>query len=270
MTNASIVIYNHNAESIFPLVNILQRSGKVDTIFVIDNSENPNNNFNVVGINYIFNNKNIGYGAAHNIAIRKSIAENAKFHLVVNPDISFEPQTFITLLQYLEQNPDVGHIMPKVTYPNGETQYLCKLIPTPFDLFIRRFLPTSLTQKHMYKFELRHTQYNKIMNVPYLSGCFMLLRIEALKKVGLFDERFFMYPEDIDLTRRMHKHYKTIFFPFATIVHHHEKASYRSIKMLIIHAVNLVKYFNKWGWFFDAERRKMNKETLKAIDEMNK
>lgn len=266
MTNASIVLYNHSVAEITPLVKLLHQSGVIDTIFLIDNSEKRNPDFEIKNVTYIFNNKNIGYGAAHNIAIRKSVSVNANFHLVINPDISFEPETLTTLVQYLEQNPDVGHVMPNIVYPSGETQYLCKLIPTPFDLFFRRFMPPTLSKERMDKFELRHSHYNKIMNVPYLSGCFMLLRVSALQKVGLFDERFFMYPEDIDLTRRIHKHYKTIFYPFASIVHHHKKASYQSLKMLSIHTFNLIKYFNKWGWFFDAQRRKVNRETLKQID----
>ena len=63
------------------------------------------------------------------------------------------------------------------------------------------------------------------MNVPYLQGSFMFLRTKALKEVGLFYERFFMYPEDIDITRRMHKKYKTIFYPEVSIHHEHAKTT---------------------------------------------
>ena len=94
---------------------------------------------------------------------------------------------------------------------------------------------------------MRDTGYNQIMDVPYLSGSFMLLRTSALKEVGLFDERFFMYPEDIDLTRRIGAKYRTIFYPEVSVIHHHEKASYKSVKLLIIHVWNIMKYFWKWG-----------------------
>jgi GT2 family glycosyltransferase len=103
------------------------------------------------------------------------------------------------------------------------------------------------------------------MDVPYLSGCFMLFRTSALKKIGLFDERFFMYPEDIDITRRMNAQFRTLFFPSATIVHDHAKESYKSKKMLWIHLTNLIKYFNKWGWVYDAERKKVNAHTLELL-----
>ncbi|MFT3751971.1 MAG: glycosyltransferase [Paludibacter sp.] len=163
----------------------------------------------------------------------------------------------------MNNNSEIGQLMPKVHYPNGKIQYLCKLIPTPFDLIFRRFFPTEWTKKRMERFELKASGYNKIMDVPYLSGCFMFLRTAALREVGLFDERFFMYPEDIDLTRRIHQKYRTVFYPDVSIIHHHAQESYTNLKMLWIHIVNLIRYFNKWGWFFDKERRNVNKETLK-------
>jgi GT2 family glycosyltransferase len=94
----------------------------------------------------------------------------------------------------------------------------------------------------------------------------MFLRTEALTKIGLFDERFFMYPEDIDLTRRIHKEYRTVMYPYAEVIHAHAVESYHSKKMLWIHISNMIKYFNKWGWFFDNERKKINQEILKELD----
>lgn len=93
----------------------------------------------------------------------------------------------------------------------------------------------------------------------------MFLRVKALERVGLFDERFFMYPEDIDLTRRIHRHFTTLYFPQATVVHAHRAASYKSLKMLWIHMANMVRYFNKWGWIYDAERSKANRQLFGTL-----
>mgnify|MGYP003611155927 FL=1 len=90
----------------------------------------------------------------------------------------------------------------------------------------------------------------------------MLLRSKALQKVGLFDERFFMYPEDIDLTRRIREYYRTVFYPHVPVIHNHAQGSYKSKKLLWIHIINLIRYFNKWGWFCDKKRQLINKETL--------
>ena len=117
--------------------------------------------------------------------------------------------------------------------------------------------------KRARRFEMLDSGYDHVMNVPFLSGCFMFLRVSALKQIGLFDERFFMYGEDIDLSRRMHKCFKTLYYPDVTIIHHHEAASYKSLKMMFVHIRNIIKYFNKWGWFFDSERRKVNKIAIR-------
>lgn len=265
MLNTSIVLYKHTVSEIAPLVELLNQSEVVSEVFLLDNSPEPNKDFKSLAATYIFNNKNLGYGAAHNIAIRKTMAENLTYHLVLNPDISFDPVILEKIVHYMNNNANIGHLMPKVFYPHGEIQYLCKLIPTPFDLFFRRFLPEAWTKKRTEKFEMRSFGYDKIMDVPYLSGCFMFLRIAALNDIGLFDERYFMYPEDIDLTRRMHAKHRTVFYPEVSIIHHHAKSSYLSLKMLFIHLWNISKYFNKWGWIFDKERRRINKKILSNL-----
>ncbi len=95
----------------------------------------------------------------------------------------------------------------------------------------------------------------------------MFFRVETLKKSGLFDERFFMYPEDIDISRRIHAIASTIYWPEVTVTHAHRASSYHSMKMLRIHAINMIKYFNKWGWFIDPGRRLYNQQILNDIAE---
>jgi hypothetical protein len=262
MVNASIVLYKSNFEEIEKLVQSLRKVELIDNIYLIDNSPTLSTDYNQLAAIYIFNNKNMGYGAAHNIAMRKSIEQNTEYHLVINPDIIIEPEIISKIAAFMNNNTIIGHLMPKIFYPDGQIQYLCKLIPTPFDLIFRRFLPAKCTEKRTHTFEMRASGYNKIMNVPYLSGCFMFLRVKALKEVGLFDERFFMYPEDIDLTRRIHSKYQTVFYPEVSVIHNHAQDSYKNYRMLWIHISNMVKYFNKWGWIFDSERRKVNNEYM--------
>lgn len=266
MLNVSIVLYKHSLLEIIPLVDILRKSPTVSAIYLIDNSPTPTPEFDNLALTYIFSGKNLGYGTAHNIAIRKTIEQNIPYHLVINPDITFNPDILAAIEDFMNMNIEVAQLMPNVFYPTGEIQYLCKLIPTPFDLIFRRFLPQSWTKKSSKKFELRDSGYNKLMDIPYLSGCFMFFRTEALKEVGLFDERFFMYPEDIDLTRRIHAKYRTVFYPEVNITHHHAQSSYINLKMLYIHITNMIKYFNKWGWVFDKERKIINKRTLEQLE----
>jgi GT2 family glycosyltransferase len=101
-----------------------------------------------------------------------------------------------------------------------------------------------------------------VMDVPFLSGCFMFLRMETIEKVGLFDENIFLYTEDTDLTRRIHKHYRTVFYPEASIYHHNQRGSYKNFVILMHHVFSAIRYFNKWGWFNDTERDHINQRIL--------
>jgi GT2 family glycosyltransferase len=267
--SASLVLYKNKREEVERVVRCFLSVGLNTKLFLVDNSPTDElKNLNIdSSVTYIHTGNNVGFGAGHNIAIRKML-NASKYHIVLNPDIYFDPDTIIKLHAFMEQNPDIGHVMPKIVYPDGQIQYVCKLLPNPFDLFMRRFLPKSLVKDAVQFNELRFTGYNRIMDIPYLSGCFMFLRCKALESVGLFDERFFMYPEDIDLTRRIHDQFRTVFYPFAQVVHEHGKASYKSFKMLYIHTTNMIRYFNKWGWIFDMERRRVNKRTLDQFEEL--
>lgn len=270
MITVSIVTYHHSIGEVCKVVTSVL-SDSVMKLYIVDNSTNDTlREISAISekIKYIHS-MNLGYGAGHNIAIREAIELGSTYHVVVNPDIYFKNGVLEKLVEYMEKNKDVGQIMPKVYYPNGDLQCLCKLIPTPLDLIFKRFLPYFMTKKRMYRFQLGFTGYDKIMNVPYLSGCFMFFRISVLQEIGLFDERFFMYPEDIDITRRIHEKYKTIFFPDVSIIHAHAAASKTNFKMLKVHILNMIKYFNKWGWYFDSRRKIINKKVLKDLEKID-
>ena len=263
MVNVSIVLYRPNKQQLLSLTEVLLRSALVQSVYWVDNSPFPMEDLpQDARVQYLFNAKNLGYGAAHNIALRKTIEQGIKYHLVINADVTLDSTSLEQMLSYMEQENQVGCLMPKVLYPNGDLQYLCKLLPTPIDVITRRLLPKKWFIRRNTRYEMRDSGYASIMNVPYLSGCFMLLRTEALKQVGLFDERYFMYPEDMDLTRRIHKHYLTIYYPSVSITHEHGRASYKSLKMFGIHAINMCRYFDKWGWVFDAERERFNSAAI--------
>ncbi len=267
MINISIVVYNQFYHEVVSIVQQSTLSKCVRNLYIIDNSKNYNKELATMpGVTYIFNNKNLGYGPAHNIAIRKSIEERVKYHLVLNPDVYYESDVLEKLLDYMDANPDVGLINPLIKYNNGDTQFLCKLLPTPLGLTYRLISPIrSWLERSNHRYELRFSGYDQTMEVPSLSGCFMLLRSDVLKEIGYFDERYFMYCEDVDLCRRIGKVSKTVFYPGASIIHYYSKGSYKNPKLLFFHITSAFKYFTKWGWIFDMERKKINREALKRL-----
>jgi GT2 family glycosyltransferase len=271
MVTASIVLYNNDREMLQAAINSFLNTDMDSKLFLIDNSPLSILRDIVADdrVEYFHNPSNPGFGAAHNIAIKKAMTLNSTYHVVLNPDVYYIKGVVETLVEYMNNNQDIGNIMPKVSYPNGELQYLCKLLPTPYDWIGRRFNPfKKMVEQRNELFELRFTNYEQVMEVPYLSGCFMFLRLDALKLIGLFDEAIFMYGEETDMCRRMiDGGFRTVFNPNVQIYHHFEKGSHKSWRLTRIGIKSAIYYFNKWGWFFDKRRAFINKETLKKIKE---
>ena len=266
---ASIVTYRTDRDELRSCIDALHAAGVTD-VAVVDNSPDDTLRTFCTELNtdYCRPGRNLGYGAAHNIELRRSLSKaDVDYHLVINSDVHFPPDVIGMIVNHMDSNADIGQLIPRTVYPDGREQEVVRMLPTPLDLIFRRFLPDRMTAKRNRRYLLAFRDHTKEINVPYHQGSFMFLRTEALRLVGLFDERFFMYPEDIDLTRRIHRHFRTVFWSGATIVHAHRAASYRSLRMLRIHMVNMIRYFNKWGWFFDAERRAFNRRLMTEIEQ---
>ena len=217
---------------------------------------------------------NVGFGAAHNLAMRAldsaDVPTDAALHLMVNPDILFEPDVLSALLRVFEAHPEAVRVMPRVQFPDGREQHLCKLLPTPVDFALRRFLPTSLhglVQGRLDRYELKGLPDAPSAAVPFLSGCFVLARWSVLRATGGFDDRYFLYMEDVDLCRRMAAHGSLLYWPAAAVTHGYHRGSHRSFKLMLAHLRSCVTYYNKWGWFRDAAGRRINRAALQALAE---
>jgi len=270
LISASIVAYHNPKEEISSVIKAFLDSGLDALLYVIDNSKNRNledicSDERVI---YIFNNSNLGFGRGHNIALRKAIEKGVEYHFVLNPDIKYDPEVIGILVAKMRADSSIGALMPKVLNIDHSTQYLPKLLPSPILLLIRTMRPVKWLFKKQYQ---RHVlaRYEDIeINVPSLSGCFSLYNLDAIKEVGLFNEKYFMYFEDTDLSRRIHKEYKTLYFPSVAILHGHRRGAAKEFSLFKIFAKSAITYFNTYGWFFDKERRKINKEVLQKLDEI--
>lgn len=253
----SIVLFKNDYSVVEVAVNSFLSTGLNVFLFLIDNSPGTElerlSAIDPQRICYVFNNENPGFGAAHNRAIQLGCNYTAPYHLVMNPDVYFGSGVLEELYHYMEANQNTGHIMPRVLYPDGSLQYLCRKNPTFSSLFSRRFFPRflrNLLAKRMGRYEYKDHDYNQpIYDVPFLSGCFMFLRTAILKQTGGFDENFFLYMEDADLTRRILQRAQTVYYPHAFIYHHYTKGSYTNLKLTWHHLRSAITYFKKWGWF---------------------
>lgn len=208
--------------------------------------------------------KNLGYGRAHNQVIMDPKLQS-RYFLIANPDIRCQANDLKKIFHQMENSPEVQLLMPKIIWPNGQDQGLRKLLPQPSDLFLRRFLPGFVRRifaDREKRYQMQQFNPNKAMEVPVLSGCFMFCRGQSLRKIGGFDPRFFLYLEDVDLSRRLGKLGINLYWPEVEVVHEYQKSSYVSWRALRLHLQSAWRYFNKYGWFYDKERREINRGAL--------
>ncbi len=265
--SASIVLYNSNSDFIIELVNSLTSQG-VDIVYLVDNSKNDSRNkFNdLQGSEYLHYPSNPGFGKSHNKAIEKAIHNNYKFHFIVNPDIYLGENVINRMVGYISQNENIGMMMPQILNLDGSIQYLPKLLPSPISLIKRKIsIPFGISRRFIEKYEMRLAPPSKIYNCPIISGCFCLLNLDVIQNHGAYDERFFMYFEDFDLSRRLHRNHRTLYFPDVYVYHGYDSGANRNSKLLFAFILSAIKYFNKWGWFWDSERNKFNARTLSFI-----
>jgi GT2 family glycosyltransferase len=247
----SLVLYRNDPEVVTQAISSVLNSPLSASVLVVDNSPTADLRKYLVNprVQYVHNDGNVGFGKAHNRAIRE--CRKAEYHLVLNPDVYFDPDVLPAMLKYMDEHAEVGLMSPKICYPDGQMQYLCKRYPSFLALFGRRFLPgpfKRLIQQRLDAYEMRETGYDKIIDVPYLSGCFMLFRRRCLEEIGMFDENFFLHLEDADITYRMQQRYRAIFFPFVTIKHHWGRGSHRSLYMTWVTIRSAFYFFRKHGW----------------------
>ena len=266
MITASLVLYKSKVSEVERVLGCVENS-IIDKVYVIDNS--PTDDLRKVvkqagpkKASYAQGHGNIGYGEGNNIGIRQALDAGSEYHAILNPDIIFEPEVIEHLRDYMAAHEEAGFIKPALTNVDGSFEGSAMLLPTPLVTFGRRMFPNWLVEKVNRRFELKDVDLTVTRNVPNFSGSFMFIRSSVFHIVGLFDDRYFMYFEDFDLVRRIHKVSQTVYYPHDTIIHAHAAEHRRNKKLLMLSIRAGIKYYNKWGWFFDSDRKKWNKEAL--------
>ncbi|MFM0278453.1 glycosyltransferase [Paraburkholderia sediminicola] len=226
-------------------------------VFLVDNGGSPDltsivADFAAIDIRctVITGHGNVGYGAGHNIALAQS---NSTYHLVLNPDVELAADALVNAFAFLEANLGYGLLTPWVGDERGELQYLCRRFPTVLDLLVRGFAPArlrTLFAVRLWRYEMRDVINDRDMVVdpPIVSGCFMLFRTEILRRLQGFDDRYFLYFEDYDLSLRAHELSCVAYLPAVRIVHHGGGASRKGWLHVRLFVASMFKFFNRFGW----------------------
>lgn len=250
---AGIVTHNSDFTNLSNTVESYQRVKLNKQLIIHDNSSSESYKSNLKNLNFdkLISGPNNGYSFGHNRIFDSTPL--AKYHLILNPDVVIPLGTLEAMIKYMDTHHEVGLLVPKILNPDGSLQMLNKRQPSVFNLFARRFLPKFVQnfpkiQKKMENYVMMDKGYESSYEVPYMSGCFMLFRREVFEKINGFDESFFMYLEDADITRRASEISKCVYFHEKSITHHWSRGSHKSLKLTWISVKSSFTYFNKWGW----------------------
>jgi GT2 family glycosyltransferase len=192
---------------------------------------------------------NVGYGRGNNLAL---LASDAEFHLVMNPDVSLEPDAIHEALRFMAANPRVIILAPEARDASGARLYLCKRYPSVLGLALRGFAPPLLRRifrKSLERYEMRDLPRDRpSTGIPLLSGSFLFCRRATIAAIGGFSDDFFLYFEDYDLSLRAAARGHLAWVPAVRITHHGGHAARKGGLHVRLFVQSAVKFFNRHGW----------------------
>ncbi|MBQ8267037.1 MAG: glycosyltransferase family 2 protein [Clostridia bacterium] len=243
--SASIVTYNDIDRAPNTVNSIVQNTKKYPLkLYVIDNNSTDGTADMIEKCDkavVIRNSKNLGFGAAHNVALAQGLG---KYHFVINPDITLESDVISDMVDYFESNPEIVMAMPRILNTDGTEQKLPKERPTFKRLFLGR-----LSDKIRSEYVWAEKDIIEPTEINFCTGCFFCIRTDIFKKVCGFDERYFMYLEDADLALKAKSKGKVMILPQFCVTHAWERESSKSLKYLFIHIISCFKFLFKWRSF---------------------
>ncbi len=263
LISVSLVI---NFDPDWQVQNIIDKllSSEMDCVItVVDNGKKIRNHLEKnKKIRYIFNNKHIGYANAHNLAFN-NYSLDSKYHLISNVDVDFDQDVLSELYNFMEENNDCGMVGPKILNKDGSTYNSCKLLPTPLDILMGKFGKKYL--KYFSSYELNISKIPQSTIIPFISGCFLFCKSDVLRKIKGMDGNFFLFMDDVDLSRRVNEVSKVYYCEKASIKHLHGRIHTQSLYLTFISIKSVVYYFNKFGWIKDNFRNRINHKTIQKL-----
>jgi len=259
MTAISIttVLYNNQVEAVQKLVkNILMATKGFEQVdyYLVNNSIDNKVLTNYLNgldrkhsVHVITPSENKGFGAGNNLVIP---ILRSDYHLLVNPDVFVKSSNeIINMVHFMDTHKEYGLLSPLIKFPNGEVQHLLKRESTVLDMVLR-FTGLPFFSKRKERFVNLPDGYRSLHEASNVPGSFMLFRTNIFRDIRGFDERYFLYMEDSDITKKVNAVSKTIFYPNACVYHEWQRENKKSVHGVVQMMSSTIKYFNKWGWKF--------------------
>jgi GT2 family glycosyltransferase len=249
--SVAVVLYN-NGNVVFQLLDSML--GHLDlsgvTVYIIDNGS-TDGAAERIELDYpefvvLRNPGNPGFGAGHNQVLGLM---DSDYHLVLNPDVVFTADALTPMLDYMDAHPEVAIVTPRILNNDGSEQVLPKMRPHLRYLLARRqLLPQQVSQRLCAEYTLADDEIGQPTAIDCATGSCLIIRTAIYRQLQGFDQRFFMYFEDYDLSLRAAEYGKVMFFPGTSVIHGYTRAGARRPKAFLQQVRSMLRFFLKHGW----------------------
>ena len=188
--------------------------------------------------------ENVGFGSGHNTVLPQL---DSVYHFVVNPDITLDDDAVSKLCAWMDAHPDVVMATPRLLFPNGAEQYTAKRRPS-FLALLARQVPLPFLKGVERHYLMQDEDLSCPQEIEFCTGCFFVMRTEAFRRMGGFDEGYFMYVEDADITRKAQEYGKVMYVPEAHVYHAWHRDTKKKWKNFWMQIRSMLRYWRKWGF----------------------
>ncbi|MBQ3132735.1 MAG: glycosyltransferase [Clostridia bacterium] len=247
--SVSLVSYNSGGVIVGALTSLFREVQDLDLqVYVVDNASSDNTVATVQEhfpqVTVLPLSENCGFGGGHNAVLPLL---DSDYHLILNPDVLFTYDALTPLCEWLDEHTDTVLVTPNVLNPDGTRQAVPRRLPRPEYMLSRPLAKFGgVFRKWRNAYTMNGSDFDGPTEISFCTGCFMLVRTAALKAVGGFDEDFFLYCEDADLSRRLAAHGRLICLPDVSVTHGWERGSSKNAALRKLHMQSMRRYFAKW------------------------
>ncbi|MGD9560139.1 MAG: glycosyltransferase family 2 protein [Oscillospiraceae bacterium] len=248
--SASVVMYGGAEEVHRCLCSLAQQTKGGLALYLVDNAS-PDGALGAVralglpaGTTVLEMEKNRGYGAGHNAVLPLL---QSRYHVVSNPDIVLKQDAIGAMAAYMDAHPDVAITCPKLRFPDGREQHIAKRRPALLSLLARQ-TQLGFLKKYEVHYLMLDEDLSQPTDVEFCSGSFFMVRTEVFRAMGGFDEKYFMYVEDADLTQKMLQAGQAVYLPTAEVTHAWHRDAHRRPRQFWWQVKSMLRYFRKWGF----------------------
>ncbi len=258
--SATIVVYNGAAEALEAAASILRHTQKYAlTLYLIDNASPDGSGKQLQDavangmlkcsdnqtVRVICSPKNKGFGGGHNLVLGQLESD---YHFILNPDILIEDDVLSAMADWMETNPQAVMARPALKFPDGKEQILPLQKCSALALVYRQLPQLGFLKRFNDRYVMAEADLSKPTKIEFCTGSFSMLRTTTMKQIGGFDEGYFMYVEDADLTQKARQVGDVYLLPQFMAVHAWHRAPHTNKSHFKMQMKSMLRYFSKWGF----------------------